>query len=66
MDKFHLFYGLIAVLILFVGEYIVEYKKVQITKENMTKVYTLSSIILLSIILSIGVFDGGQFIYFQF
>lgn len=66
MDKFHLFYGIIAVLILFIGEYIVEYKKVQITKENMTKVYTLSSIILLSIILSIGVFDGGQFIYFQF
>lgn len=66
MDKFHLFYGMIAVLILFVGEYIVEYKKVQITKENMTKVYSLSSIILLSIILSMGVFDGGQFIYFQF
>ena len=66
MDKFHLFYGMIAVLILFVGEYIVEYKKVQITKENMIKVYSISSIILLSIILSMGVFDGGQFIYFQF
>lgn len=66
LDKFHLFYGIIAVLMLFVGEYIVEYKKVEITDNNMIKIYSLSSIILLTIILSMGIFDGGQFIYFQF
>lgn len=66
LDKFHLFYGIIAVLMLFVGEYIVEYKKVEITDNNMIRIYSLSSIILLTIILSMGIFDGGQFIYFQF
>ena len=66
LDKFHLFYGIIAVLILFVAEYIVEYNKVKVTAANMVKVYSLSSIILLSVIISLGVFDGGQFIYFQF
>lgn len=66
LDKFHLFYGIIAVLILFVGEYIVEYKKVEVTNNNMIRIYSLTSIVLLTIILSMGIFDGGQFIYFQF
>ena len=66
LDKFHLFYGIIAVFILFIGEYIVEYKKVEVTDKNIIKTYSLSSIILLTIILSMGIFDGGQFIYFQF
>ena len=66
LDKFHLFYGIIAVLILFVGEYIVEYQKVKVTEKNMVKVYALSSCVILALILALGVFDGGQFIYFQF
>ncbi len=66
LDKFHLFYGIIAVLILFVGEYIVEYQKVKVTEKNMVKVYALSSCMILALILALGVFDGGQFIYFQF
>lgn len=66
LDKFHLFYGIIAVLILFVGEYIVEYQKVKVTEKNMIKVYALSSCVILALILALGVFDGGQFIYFQF
>lgn len=66
LDKFHLFYGIIAVLILFVGEYIVEYQKVKVTEKNMIKVYALSSCVILALILALSVFDGGQFIYFQF
>ena len=66
LDKFHLAYGVLAVLILFIGEYLVEYKKVSITDENYIKVYALCSCLILSLILSLGVFDGGQFIYFQF
>lgn len=66
LDKFHLFYGIIAILILFVGEYIVEYQKVKVTEKNMIKVYALSSCVILALILALGVFDGGQFIYFQF
>ena len=66
LDKFHLFYGIVAVFILFIGEYIVEYQKVKVTEKNMLKVYALSSCVILALILSLGVFDGGQFIYFQF
>lgn len=66
LDKFHLFYGVVAIVILFIGEYIVEYKKVEVTGKNMLRVYSLSGVVLLSLILSLGVFDGGQFIYFQF
>ena len=66
LDKFHLFYGVVAIAILFVAEYIVEYKKVEISDKNMLKVYSVSSVLLISLILSLGVFDGGQFIYFQF
>ena len=66
LDKFHLFYGIVAVFILFIGEYIVEYQKVKVTEKNMLKVYALSSCVILALILALGVFDGGQFIYFQF
>ena len=66
LDKFHLFYGVVAIVLLFIGEYIVEYKKMEVTEKNMLRVYSLSGIVLLSLILSLGVFDGGQFIYFQF
>ena len=66
LDKFHLFYGIVSIIFLFIGEFIVEYKKIEVTDNNMIKIYSLSSIILLAIILSMGIFDGGQFIYFQF
>lgn len=62
----HLAYAAIAIIVLFITEYIIEYKKITITKENMLRVYTLCSIGLLLLIISIGVFNGGQFIYFQF
>lgn len=61
-----IFYILGGVLILFVAEYIMEYKKVKISQTNMLKIYTLSSALLLILILNLGVFNGGQFIYFQF
>lgn len=62
----HLFYIIIGITVLFVAEYVIEYKKIQITSYNYLKVYSLCSIGLLSLILCIGVFNGGQFIYFQF
>ena len=64
--KRHLFYAFLGILILFVAEYGIEYKKVQVNEHNFMKVYTLCSVFLLSVILSIGIFNGGQFIYFQF
>ena len=40
--------------------------KVKVTEANELRVHTLCSIGLLAAILLMGVFDGGQFIYFQF
>lgn len=65
-EAMHLVYAAIALIILFVAEYCVEYKKVEVTERNMMRVYTLCSIGLLVLILSMGIFNGGQFIYFQF
>lgn len=62
----HLLYSLSAVTILFISEYMIEYKKVNVTSQNYLYIYSLCSIGLLSIILCLGVFNGGQFIYFQF
>ena len=62
----HLLYAFLGIIIVFFSEYFVEYKKITVTDKNELKVYSLCSIGLLFIILSIGVFDGGQFIYFQF
>lgn len=59
-------YAMLAIAIVFVSEYCIEYKKVQVTERNSLKVYSLCSVLLLTAILSIGVFNGGQFIYFQF
>lgn len=61
-----LVYCFIGIFILFVVEYIIEYNKIKITTDNMLKIYTVCSAILLILILNIGVFNGGQFIYFQF
>ncbi len=61
------FYQMIIVLfILFVVEYIIEYKKIEVSNKNSLFIYSVSSICLLSSILCQGVFDGSQFIYFQF
>ncbi len=62
----HLVYSLIMIVVTFVVEYIIEYKKVTITQKNSLRVYAVCSILMLSAILYFGVFDGGQFIYFQF
>ena len=62
----HLSYAMIALFILFITEYVIEYKKVIVTEANMLRLYSLCSLGLLILILSMGVFNGGQFIYFQF
>lgn len=62
----HLIYAGIGILVVFLAEYAVEYKKVVVNDSNFLKVYCPCAIGLLVAILSIGVFDGGQFIYFQF
>lgn len=62
----HLLYAGIGILVVFMAEYTVEYKKVTINDNNLLKVYCPCAIGLLVAILSMGVFDGGQFIYFQF
>ena len=62
----HLVYALFALFVLFVVEYCVEYKKVNVNESNFLRVHTLSSIGLIVLILLFGVFNGGQFIYFQF
>ena len=62
----HLGYASIGLVVLFVAEYVIEYKKVNVTNYNCIRIYSLCSIGLLALILGIGVFNGGQFIYFQF
>ena len=62
----HLVYSIFVIIVAFSVEYVIEYKKVVVTKQNSLKVYTICSILMLSAILYFGVFDGGQFIYFQF
>lgn len=62
----HFGYAVIGLLVLFVTEYIVEYKKIVVTEKNYLRVYILCSIGMLAMILGLGIFDGGQFIYFQF
>ena len=62
----HFLYSVVAILVTFIAEYMIEYKKVKVTDENSLKVYSICSIMMLSAILYFGIFDGGQFIYFQF
>lgn len=59
-------YAFIGIFILFIVEFIIEYKKITVNKTNMLKIYTVCSALLLILILNFGVFNGGQFIYFQF
>ena len=63
-----LVYALFGMLILFLCEFLNEYypdKKILMENENIVIRYA-SYILLLTIILMCGVFNGGQFIYFQF
>ena len=62
----NLMYAFIALIVLFIAEYCVEYKKVVVNDKSFFRVYVLCGIGLLTAILSMGVFNGGQFIYFQF
>lgn len=57
---------LFVLLVLFVTEYMIEYKKIALKPSNELRIYTLCSVCLLYLILVLGIFDGGQFIYFQF
>lgn len=66
LDKKHFVYIGIALFFLFITEYVVEYKKVNITDNNSLRIYSISSVLLIFALLSYGIFDGGQFIYFQF
>lgn len=61
-----LLYSCIWILFLFIIEFCIEYQKVDYAGRNFLFKYIISGILLISSILSFGVFDGGQFIYFQF
>ena len=62
----HLVYAFFCLIVLFVAEYCIEYKKVKVNSNNFLRINILQSIGLIIIILIFGVFNGGQFIYFQF
>ena len=58
--------SLLIILLLFAIEYSIEYKKAQIVERHFLISNIVISYFLLSCIILIGEFDGGQFIYFQF
>ena len=66
IDTYCMLYIALSLIILYIAEYCTEYKKFNINENNSLRLYTLGSAALLILILSIGVFNGGQFIYFQF
>lgn len=57
---------LLFLLLLFVVEYAIEYKKTSLVERHFLSFYTLSSIALAYIILLFGNFGRNEFIYFQF
>jgi len=61
-------FSLLGILILFSAEWQMEYHQAALPFLNNKNwiVRKLSYAVLIIIILLIGVFDGGQFIYFQF
>jgi len=66
--KANLVYSFVGITILFIREFYQEYyptKKIFMESKNIIWRY-ITYITLVSIILTIGVFSGGQFIYFQF
>lgn len=54
------------IFLVFIVEYLWEYKLVRITPGNHLRLHTIWSFFLILIIITIGYFEGGQFIYFQF
>lgn len=61
------FYGLIGLIILFINDYFIEKNKDSIIlNSKLNSKVVLYFAFLVCVILSIGVFNGGQFIYFQF
>lgn len=54
------------IVLLFIIEYCLEYKKLQFVEKHFLLSNICISIVLILIILSLGSPDGGQFIYFQF
>lgn len=65
-EPIHVLYAFFSIFILFIAECCIEYKKVNVNSSNYQRIYTMTSIGLLFLILSCGIFNGGQFIYFQF
>jgi len=68
LDKTNLTYSLIGILLLFIVEILQEnsisFKSKIFFKFKYFEFFIMASLII--IILLLGVFDGGQFIYFQF
>ncbi len=67
IDSKVFFFGLIGLVILFINDYIVENNKNSILlNSNINYKSVVYFAFLVCLILFIGVFNGGQFIYFQF
>jgi D-alanyl-lipoteichoic acid acyltransferase DltB (MBOAT superfamily) len=66
LDKTQTFYVVIAILVVLFTEYNAEFRHVRLSSDKTLLRYSLSSIFLLAGILLLGVFNGAQFIYFQF
>lgn len=66
MNKNSFFCILLSLSCTFLAEYLIENKKIIVTTNNELKIYSTCSILMLFAIFIIGIFDGNQFIYFQF
>lgn len=67
VDANTLGYGLLAIMLLMFKDYIDEYHpNVKFLNSDKPFVSIIATALLLCLILLVGVFDGGQFIYFQF
>lgn len=66
-DKGNLIYSAMAVLVLFLNDYITEYRpQASLLNHKKTWVRYASICLIIIYIITLGVFDGSQFIYFQF
>jgi hypothetical protein len=60
-------YSIFAVLLLVIVEHVQEfYPNVKIINNSNIVIRYAAYVFLLTLLISIGVFNGGQFIYFQF
>lgn len=57
---------LFIILLTFVVEYAQEYKKIKYTEDHHLAIHGVYSFTLVILIIALGYFEGGQFIYFQF